>query len=245
MTIKSNHLKPYPQALAWSDTETGGLNGIQTLKDGTRVNGAEYYPILEVAIMLPETNENGLVELFDVPAFNVGIKMTQERMDRMDDWPLTQHTNSGLLERLKSGEGFDYLAATTEEAEIKLIEWLEINGVSTFDSKAGTGAILCGNNVGFDLSFIDAQMPKLARYFHYRKGDVSAVNIFSRSPLWKHTGLTGIDKKGAHTALSDITESVLEMNAYTQVINELLWYKEQAQKAGIMYPGISRNDVFD
>lgn len=238
MTENSIHLKPYPQTLSWSDIETGGLNGIQILKDGTRVNGADYYPILEVAFTIPKINDDGTMQLIDIPTLNVGIKMTQQRYDRMDSWPLKQHTESGLLARLETGDGFDFLAKDTAEAETKIIHWLESHGINLYDRKSGEGSILCGNNVGFDLSFFDCQMPTLAKYFHYRKGDVSALNIFSRTPLWEHTGLKGIEKSGKHTALADITESALEMNAYTEAMNELLWYKQQAIAAGIKFPGI-------
>ncbi len=232
----NEQLKPYPQSQAWTDLETAGLNGIVVLDDGTKVNGAEYYPILEVALILPKSNAEGIVLLDEAPTINVGIKMNKERLERLHSWALKQHTKSGLLDRLETGEGFDFVEESTEEAEKVLIEWLEKNGVTEFDRETGTGAILFGNNVGFDLDFIQAQMPTLAKRFHYRKGDVSAVNIFSRTDLWKHAGFAGIEKQLNHTALSDIHESIYEMNAYTEQLNVLLWYKEQAQKAGIMFP---------
>jgi oligoribonuclease len=230
--------KSYDTDNLWCDTETTGLDVYVTLDDGTRVHGASYYDLLEIAILIPQVNDEGILILENVPAFNIGIKLSDQGMERMDPWAKKQHTKSGLLERLKTGDGFDVLASSNEEAEAEIIEWLESNGVSEFNREEGTGGMLFGNNIGFDLAFINAKMPNLYKYFHYRKGDVSAVNVFSRTKMWRHLGMQGINKQLDHTAHNDIVESAQELNHYTQQLNEAFSYKAKYEKLLKKYPDL-------
>lgn len=232
--------KSYDTDNLWCDTETTGLDIYFTLENGERVHGAAYYDLLEIALLLPEVDDDGIVILDDVPAFNIGIKLSEQGMERMDPWAKKQHTESGLLERLETGEGFDYLASNNEEAEAKIIEWLEANGVKEFDRNAGTGGMLYGNNIGFDMTFINAKMPDLYKYFHYRKGDVSAVNVFSRTKMWRKLGLKGIDKQLDHTAHNDIVESAQELNHYTKQLNEAFSYKAKFEQLLEKHPDLAK-----
>ncbi|MEZ8733869.1 oligoribonuclease [Vibrio sp. 10N.239.312.D08] len=232
--------KSYETDNLWCDTETTGLDQYITLDSGERVHGAAYFDLLEIALLLPEVDEEGIIKLDNVPAFNVGIKLSEQGMERMDPWAKEQHTKSGLLDRLETGEGFDYLASNDAEAEAKIIEWLETNGVKEFNRKTGTGGMLYGNNIGFDMTFLNAKMPDLYKYFHYRKGDVSAVNVFSRTKMWRHLGLKGIDKQLEHTAHNDIIESALELNHYTQQLNNAFGYKAKYEQLLEKYPELTK-----
>lgn len=211
----SDQLKKYDADLVALDTETGGLNGFVDIDGFGRVLGALHYPLIELAFVVPSIVDNKTMSTEKGEKLIVGIKLNNESW--ISPWALEQHTKSGLLERLESGQGFDFVASSNEEAEAFIISWLEKVGVRRFNREEGSGAMLIGNNIGFDFSFIDAQMPNLAGFFHYRKIDVSAVNVLSRT-LWSGADLPQPKKELNHTALSDIKESISEMNGYTKNI---------------------------
>jgi oligoribonuclease len=62
-------------------------------------------------------------------------------------------------------------------------------------------------------------MPRLESYFHYRNLDVSTLKELARR--WSPQVLAGVSKTGAHTALSDIRESVRELAHYRRHMGEL------------------------
>jgi oligoribonuclease len=55
-------------------------------------------------------------------------------------------------------------------------------------------------------------MPKLERFFHYRNLDVSTLKELSRR--WSPMIARGLNKESAHTALSDIRDSIDELRYY-------------------------------
>lgn len=57
-------------------------------------------------------------------------------------------------------------------------------------------------------------MPQLEAYFHYRNLDVSTLKELCRR--WAPGLLKGFTKRGAHTALADIHESIDELGYYRQ-----------------------------
>ena len=63
------------------------------------------------------------------------------------------------------------------------------------------------------------QMPRLERYFHYRNLDVSTLKELARR--WAPTVAKGFSKESAHTALSDIRDSIEELRHYRQHMGEL------------------------
>jgi oligoribonuclease len=62
-------------------------------------------------------------------------------------------------------------------------------------------------------------MPALERFFHYRNLDVSTLKELARR--WAPSVLEGFSKAGAHTALSDIRESVKELAHYRRFMGKL------------------------
>ena len=190
------------------DLETGGLNGYETLQSGERVHGAAHYPILEMAFVVCDENLNKEF------SFSVGI-WDESFLERMDPWALEAHTKSGLIDQLRNQSG-EHLGvfADIEDAELFAIETLLHFGVSIYDRKAKTGAVMFGNSIGFDVSYIDAQMPSLKNFFHYRTIDVSSIDLM-RQTAWAGLGLPKAEKQYAHTAMSDIQETLGELMGYT------------------------------
>jgi oligoribonuclease len=78
---------------------------------------------------------------------------------------------------------------------------------------------ICGNSICQDRRFLVRHMPRLERYFHYRNLDVSTLKELARR--WSPGVLAGVAKVGAHTALSDIRESVKELAHYRQHMGKL------------------------
>lgn len=201
--------------LVGCDLETGGLNGYETLESGERVHGALHYPILEMAFVICDDKLN---ELF---RFSVGI-WDESFLDRLSPWALKAHTESGLIDQLRnqSGEHLGGVFSNNEDAELFAIETLLHFGVSIYDRKAKTGAVMFGNSIGFDMSYIDAQMPSIKEFFHYRTIDVSSIDLL-RQTAWSSVGLPKVEKVYAHTAMSDIKETLKELGAYTDVFRPI------------------------
>lgn len=193
------------------DLETGGLDGYEEI-NGVRVHGANYYPIIEFGVIVTTT------DLSVVDKFSVGVRPTASMIEKMHPWAQEQHQKSGLLDALREGTGeHDKVAASLAEAELYIITRLEMAGAEKYDHKEKTGSIVFGNNVGFDMNFISAQAPTLASHFHYRRIDISSLDMLSRT-AWHGLGLDAPKKVYAHTALSDIEESLKELNYYTDAL---------------------------
>jgi oligoribonuclease len=62
-------------------------------------------------------------------------------------------------------------------------------------------------------------MPRLERFFHYRNLDVSTLKELARR--WAPTVYKGFSKDSAHTALSDIKDSIEELRYYRGHMGEL------------------------
>ncbi|MCG6387564.1 oligoribonuclease [Vibrio fluvialis] len=213
--------KPYDVDIVGIDLETGGLDGYECIDGVGRVHGAAYYPILEIAVVVPLVEPDGQLNIEKGERLVVGISMSEDRLEKMHPWALEQHEKSGLLQRLESGEGFDIVVKSEALAELTVLGWLQCNWVRPFSSKEKSGAMVYGNNIGFDMNFINAKMPELHRFFSYRKIDVSSINVLSRTPIWQSFNLPQPEKVLSHTALSDITETTDELNAYTRYLRQV------------------------
>ena len=62
-------------------------------------------------------------------------------------------------------------------------------------------------------------MPRLERFFHYRNLDVSTLKELARR--WAPVVYKGFSKDSAHTALSDIRDSIDELRYYRAHMGEL------------------------
>ncbi len=78
---------------------------------------------------------------------------------------------------------------------------------------------MCGNSICQDRRFLHRQMPQLERFFHYRNLDVSTLKELARR--WAPLIGRGFNKESAHTALSDIRDSIEELRYYRQFMGPL------------------------
>src|SRR5690606_24656171 len=116
--------------------------------------------------------------------------------EAMDEWNRRTHTGSGLWARVLASD------IDMAGAEARTIAFLE-------DWVPAGRSPICGNSICQDRRFLVRHMPRLERYFHYRNLDVSTLKELARR--WAPSVLEGVQKAGAHTALSDIRESVREL----------------------------------
>ncbi len=152
--------------------------------------------IIEIAVVVTDTHLN---ELAEGPV--LAIQQSAETMQSMDDWNTRHHQESGLTKRVLESE------LTTADAEKATLEFLSLH----VDS--GTSPI-CGNSICQDRRFLANEMPELERYFHYRNLDVSTLKILAQ--LWAPEVSAGHQKKSAHRALSDIRDSITELQYYRE-----------------------------
>jgi oligoribonuclease len=152
--------------------------------------------ILEVAMIVTDPQLNTLAI-----APVVVVHQPDEVLDSMDSWNKGTHGKSGLIDKVK--------ASTVTDAQASQI-FLEFLAQYVPAGKVP----MCGNTVHQDRRFMQRYMPDLERFFHYRNIDVSTIKELCRR--WKPEVMKGFEKRGAHTALADIEESIDELRYYRQ-----------------------------
>lgn len=150
--------------------------------------------IIEVAMIVTDPQLNTVAES---PV--IAVHQPDAVLDAMDEWNKNTHGRSGLIDRVK--------ASTTDDAQAEqiLLEWMK-------QYVPARTSPMCGNSIGQDRRFMARWMPKLEAYFHYRNLDVSTLKELARR--WNPEVFNGVQKRGAHTALADILESIAELKHY-------------------------------
>lgn len=157
--------------------------------------------IIEIATLVTDKQLNILAE-----GPELAIRHPLARLQAMDDWNRKHHGASGLWQRVLDSS-LD--AAAAEAATITFLQgWVP----------AGKSPI-CGNSICQDRRFLARGMPQLERYFHYRNLDVSTLKELARR--WRPDLAQAFSKRGTHTALSDIRESLAELVYYRQHMGAL------------------------
>ncbi|RUL72428.1 oligoribonuclease [Dyella choica] len=157
--------------------------------------------ILEIATIVTDKD---LLVLAEGPAF--AVQHPVERLEAMDAWNRNQHRRSGLWDQVTAST---ITHAEAERATLDFLkQWLP-PGKSP----------MCGNSICQDRRFLHRQMPQLERFFHYRNLDVSTLKELARR--WAPAIGRGFSKESAHTALSDIRDSIDELRYYRQFMGAL------------------------
>ena len=150
--------------------------------------------ILEIATVVTDSQLNVLAE---GPEFAIAHPLAA--LEGMDDWNRKQHGKSGLWRRVLE-EGVS--TAEAEAATLRfLAQWVPANT-----------SPMCGNSICQDRRFLHRLMPRLEKHFHYRNLDVSTLKELARR--WAPQVLAGVNKDSAHTALSDVRDSIAELRHY-------------------------------
>ena len=119
----------------------------------------------------------------------------------MDDYVQKMHTKSGLIKAIEAS------TVSLDAAGAQVLEY-----VRTHVPDPGT-APMCGNSIGVDRRFLDAQLPELDQYLHYRSIDVSSLKELCRR-WYPEVYRRRPGKVETHRALADVRESIAELRYY-------------------------------
>jgi oligoribonuclease len=150
--------------------------------------------IIEVALVI--TDESLAIR---AQSESFAIRQTDEVLGAMDQWNQSTHKRSGLIERVRVSP---WSEAVAEQALLDFLAPWVPPGKSP----------MCGNSICQDRRFMARYMPKLEAFFHYRNLDVSTLKELCRR--WRPEVARKFGKRGAHTALADIFESIDELRFY-------------------------------
>ncbi|WP_157313883.1 oligoribonuclease [Chitinibacter sp. GC72] len=150
--------------------------------------------VIEIAVVITDSHLNLIAE-----GPTLVVHQSDAVMDAMDEWCTKTHGNSGLTAKVKAS------TLTEAEVEAQVIEF-----ISQYCPKGVSP--LCGNSVHQDRRFLVKYMPTLESWFHYRNLDVSTLKELCKR--WKPEVAKQFKKRGAHTALADILESIDELKFY-------------------------------
>lgn len=133
---------------------------------------------------------------------DIAINHPEHILSSMDEWSREHHQSSGLLDRVKASSN------TCQDAEQKTMEFL-----SQHSEKDRSP--LCGNSVWHDRRFLIKYMPRLNAFLSYRNIDVSSIKELVKR--W-YPSLPPFKKQKAHLAMSDIKESIKELEYYRESV---------------------------
>lgn len=155
--------------------------------------------LIEVAVVITDADLN-IVD----PGIDVLITPPAEALEGMNEFVRQMHTSSGLLDELPSG-------TTMEDAQQQVLDYIR-RFIPTPKK-----ALLAGNSVGTDKMFLEANMPLVIDYLHYRLVDVSSIKELAKRWYRKAFEEAPV-KHGGHRALADILESIQELEYYRRVL---------------------------
>lgn len=167
------------------------MTGLDTERDG----------ILEIATVVTDGQLNVLAE-----GPELAIAHPLATLEAMDEWNRNQHGKSGLWRRVLE-EG-----VPMADAEARTLAFLHEWGPAN-------ASPMCGNSICQDRRFLHRLMPALERHFHYRNLDVSTLKELARR--WSPAVLDGVKKTSAHTALSDVHDSIEELRHYRKYMGAM------------------------
>ena len=170
-----------PNRLIWIDLE---MTGLDTMHDS----------IIEIATIVTDAE---LEVVAEGPV--LAIHQAESILARMDEWNTRQHSESGLVKRVRES------VVDTAAAERRTLEFLR-------EHVESGSSPMCGNSICQDRRFMAREMPELEAYFHYRNLDVSTLKILAG--MWAPQVASGFAKSGAHLALDDIRDSIAELRHY-------------------------------
>ena len=154
--------------------------------------------IVEIATLITDDELNIVAEGPDLV-----IHQPEEKLAIMEPIVVEMHTKSGLLDAIRTS------TITLEAAGAATLEFIK-----QWVPEARK-VPLCGNSIGMDRRFLEAYLPEIEHWLHYRSVDVSSIKELTRR--W-YPGLNNSRpfKVGTHRALDDIRESIAELAFYRE-----------------------------
>lgn len=182
--------------IVWVDVETSGLN--------PWTGPSERRHLLEVACLVTDTDLN----ILDEEGFEATVSYSSREVERIRSKAQKivreMHDANGLWERVAGDEGL-----SLGELDQALLSY-----VAEFAPESRL-ARLGGNSVRLDLNFLEAYLPMTYGHLHYRFLDVTTVSTL----LGWWGNVPRFEKRGNHTAMSDIRESIEELRHLRGFVN--------------------------
>ena len=173
--------------LVWMDLEMTGLDHTTDV-------------IVEIATLITDDDLQIIAEGPDLV-----VHATDEQLAAMEPIVVEMHTKSGLLDQIRAS------TVTLEAAGAATLAFIREHVTEE------RSVPLCGNSIGTDRRFLDAYLPDIENYLHYRSIDVSSVKELVKR-WYPEVDLKRPRGQGSHRALDDIRESVREMAYYRQMV---------------------------
>ena len=151
--------------------------------------------LCEIAVIVTDAELNPMDEGIDLI-----IRPSDRARENMNDFVRQMHTNSGLINELDDG-------ISIEDAGKQVLEY-----VKRFAPEPNK-ALLAGNSVGTDKTFLQKQLPELVDWLHYRILDVSSLKEMC-ARWYPRVLVMAPEKTGNHRALGDIQDSINELRYY-------------------------------
>ena len=128
------------------------------------------------------------------------VHATDQQLQAMIPVVAEMHAASGLTEAVRAS------TTTIEEAGAATLSFLQAH--------VPKGEVpLAGNSIGTDRRFLQAYLPDVEAWFHYRNVDVSTLKELVRR--WRPEVLASAPEKPAsHRALDDVRASIEELRHY-------------------------------
>lgn len=132
------------------------------------------------------------------------VYANEAQLSLMDAIVVNMHTQSGLITEIPTG-------IPLAQAESDVLDYIKSHISEPRKSP------LAGSSVYVDRLFLQAQMPTLESYLHYRIVDVSSVKELTRR-WYPRMYFAAPTKNGNHRALADIFDSIRELSYYRQTV---------------------------
>ncbi|KAL3228464.1 Oligoribonuclease, mitochondrial [Nakaseomyces bracarensis] len=174
--------------LVWIDCEMTGLDQVND-------------QIIEVCCIVTDGKLRNLDQESATQCYESVVHCPQEKLDKMDQWCLDHHGSSGLMAKCASS------TKTMAQVESELLAYLK-----KYVPEPRVG-MLAGNSVHMDKLFMLKDFPSVVEHLHYRIVDVSSIMEVCRR---HNPSLASVvpRKEAAHTAKSDILESIAQLQWY-------------------------------
>ena len=171
--------------LVWMDLEMTGLD-------------PEVHTIVEIATIVTDDDLEIIATGPDLV-----VHQPADVLARMDPVVVEMHQRSGLLAAIAES------TVTLEEAGELTLTFIKQHVLEP------RSVPLCGNSIGMDRRFLDAYLPAIENFLHYRSVDVSSIKELARR-WYPQLVKSRVIKSGSHRALDDIRESIAELQFYRE-----------------------------
>lgn len=152
----------------------------------------DQHVIIEIAAEVTDFNFKTLAN------YEALIFHPDDVLDRSNEWAAAQHAQSGLTERIRTQ------GKPEEDVTHELIGFIK----AQFGDEP---AVLAGNSIHNDRTFIKRWWPEVDALLHYRMLDVSAFKVLMQGKYH-----VPFEKKEVHRAFDDIQASIAELQFYLE-----------------------------